>query len=61
MFFALGLNKATCLTHIQYVTGASAHIYLLDHVYFHHSLSKRERGETSSELSFQSDYASDFC
>ena len=32
-----------------------------EHVYFHHFLSKRERGETSSELSFQSDYASDSC
>ena len=32
-----------------------------DLVYFHHSLSKRERGEARSELSFWPDNASDFC
>ena len=32
-----------------------------DHVHFYHSLSKRKLGETSSELSFQSDHDLDFC
>ena len=32
-----------------------------DHVCFHHSLSKYERGETRNEWSFQPDDVSDFC
>ena len=42
------------------MTRASANIYI-DHVYFHHCLSKRKRGKMSSKLSFQIDYAPNFC
>ena len=55
LVFALRLNKATCCV--------SAHIYILYIVstFISLFLSKRECGETSSEFSFQSDYASNFC
>ena len=42
------------------MTRASTHTYT-NHVYFPHFLSKRERGETNSELSSQPNNASDFC
>ena len=49
--FCRNLNGARLLGHPVYS----------DHVYFCYSLSKRERGETSIEFSFRSDYASNFC